>query len=67
MPSEARFIEEWLEGELGLPMCPCAAQDLHRAYYRWCCLALYPTSNFLVYCTHGMGRRQAASETFLQT
>ncbi|UXY13846.1 DUF5906 domain-containing protein [Chitiniphilus purpureus] len=36
LPSEQRFLAEWGEGELGLPVCPCIAGDLYAAYLHWC-------------------------------
>ncbi len=35
-PSEIRFVNDWLMGDLGLPICPCLAADLYQAYTRWC-------------------------------
>ncbi len=34
--SVAVFIEEWLIGDLGLPVCPCRSSALYRAYLAWC-------------------------------
>jgi putative DNA primase/helicase len=36
LPSEARFINEWLRDELGLPVCPCKSMDLYKQYLLWC-------------------------------
>ena len=36
LPSEHRFINEWLDGELGLPVVPCLSADLYAAYKKWC-------------------------------
>ena len=35
-PSEIRFVNDWLTGDLELPICPCLAVDLYQAYIRWC-------------------------------
>lgn len=35
-PSEYRFIDEWLDGQTGYPICPCLAGDLYAAYLKWC-------------------------------
>lgn len=35
-PSEVRFIYEWSNGELGLPICPARSTDVYGAYLRWC-------------------------------
>lgn len=35
-PSEVRFINDWITGDAGLPICPCLASDLYAAYMRWC-------------------------------
>lgn len=34
--SELRFIDDWVEGETELPVCPCLSSDLYDAYVRWC-------------------------------
>jgi len=31
-----RFINEWLAGFLDLPLCVCSAEQLYRAFRRWC-------------------------------
>lgn len=36
-PAE-RFIREWLTGYLPLPLLPCSASQLYRAFRRWCAL-----------------------------
>ena len=35
-PSETRFVNEWVLGDLGLPVVPCLAADLYAAYLKWC-------------------------------
>lgn len=35
-PSEYRFIDDWLDGQTGYPICPCLAVDLYAAYLKWC-------------------------------
>lgn len=35
-PSETRFVNEWVLGDLGLPIVPCLAGDLYAAYLKWC-------------------------------
>ena len=35
-PSEVRFIKDWIDGDIGLPIVPCLAADLYTAYNRWC-------------------------------
>lgn len=32
----ARFVHEWLEGYLELPLYVCSAEQLYRAFRRWC-------------------------------
>jgi len=34
--SDARFLDAWVDGELGLPVCPCKSTDLYAEYLRWC-------------------------------
>lgn len=34
--SETRFINDWILGDLGLPICPCLASDLYAVYLKWC-------------------------------
>lgn len=34
--SEIRFVNEWVLGEMGLPICPCLAGDLYATYLKWC-------------------------------
>lgn len=34
--SEVRFINEWIIGDLPLPVCPVLSGDLYEAYLRWC-------------------------------
>ena len=34
--SEDWFIDAWLLGDLGLPVCPAETQDLYRAYQEFC-------------------------------
>lgn len=34
--SELRFIDEWTNRELPLPLAPCVAMDLYGAYLTWC-------------------------------
>lgn len=34
--SEERFVDEWVNGDLEHPVCPCASADLYRAYHKWC-------------------------------
>jgi putative DNA primase/helicase len=36
LPSEARFINEWVGGFLDLPVCPCRSMDLYDVYLKWC-------------------------------
>lgn len=36
LPSEARFVNEWTAGYLGVPVCPCKSMDLYAAYLAWC-------------------------------
>lgn len=31
-----RFIEQYLAGDLDLPVCPCESSDLYTAYNQWC-------------------------------
>ena len=34
--SDTRFVAEWIDGDLGLPVCPCLSTDLYAAYLLWC-------------------------------
>lgn len=34
--SEIRFAFDWIEGETGLPVCPCKSPDLYEAYQAYC-------------------------------
>jgi len=36
LPSDKRFIQEWMEGETEWPCCPCLSMDLYDAYIKWC-------------------------------
>lgn len=36
LDSVQRFIVDWLNGDLGLPVLPCASSDCYRAYLNWC-------------------------------
>ena len=36
LSSERRFAEEWINGELDLPVIPCLSTDLYSAYLLWC-------------------------------
>jgi len=35
-PSEARFVKDWIHGDIDLPVCPALATDVYRAYRAWC-------------------------------
>ena len=34
--SELRFVNDWITGDTGLPVCPCLSTDLYAAYLKWC-------------------------------
>ena len=34
--SELRFVDEWIDGDLDLPVGPVLSVDLYQAYARWC-------------------------------
>ncbi|QRM19547.1 hypothetical protein GBK02_09105 [Dechloromonas sp. TW-R-39-2] len=34
--SEVRFVNDWIAGDAGLPVCPCISTDLYAEYLRWC-------------------------------
>lgn len=36
LPSEQRFVQDWIEGHTDHPLCPCLSMDLYSAYIRWC-------------------------------
>lgn len=36
MPSEMRFINEWISGETRWPVCPAHKDDIYTAYSDWC-------------------------------
>lgn len=36
MESGERFINEWLAGDMDLPVCPCKSDDLYKAYSKFC-------------------------------
>lgn len=36
LPSDRRFIKEWLEGESDWPCVPCLSMDLYQVYLAWC-------------------------------
>lgn len=36
LPSEIRFVQEWILGDLGIPIVPCRAEHLYAAYIKWC-------------------------------
>jgi len=35
-PSEVRFVNDFITGDAGLPICPCLANDFYAAYMKWC-------------------------------
>ena len=35
-PSEQRFVEDWMAGDLPVPFGPCTSADLYTMYQRWC-------------------------------
>lgn len=35
-PSERRFVDDWISGDLELPVVPCLSTDLYAVYQRWC-------------------------------
>lgn len=35
-PSEDRFIQEWIDGELPYPFCPARSMDVYAAYLSYC-------------------------------
>lgn len=39
LPSDERFMAEWVGGFLHLPMQVCSAEQLYRAFRRWCDLS----------------------------
>lgn len=36
LPSERRFIKDYINAEAGYPVCPMECADLYAAYVRWC-------------------------------
>lgn len=36
MASELRFLNDWITGDAGLPICPCLSADVYAAYLKWC-------------------------------
>lgn len=36
LPSDKRFIKEWIDGQTIWPAVPCLSMDLYRAYLTWC-------------------------------
>lgn len=36
LPSDQRFLQEWVMGEIGLPVCPAHSLDVYAAYLAWC-------------------------------
>jgi putative DNA primase/helicase len=36
LPSEVRFLNDWVAGDTKWPVCPCLASSLYTAYQRWC-------------------------------
>lgn len=36
LPSDKRFIREWLDGGIDLPVCPCKSMSLYAKYVEWC-------------------------------
>jgi putative DNA primase/helicase len=36
LPTETRFINDWVNGDLDIPVSPCLASDLYSAYLKWC-------------------------------
>ena len=36
LPSEMRFISDFLGGEIGRPIVPCLSADFYAAYLEWC-------------------------------
>lgn len=36
LESSERFMRDWLDGSLDLPVCPVLSEDLYSAYKKWC-------------------------------
>ncbi len=36
LPSDQRFIKDWISGDTQWPVMPCLFMDLYAAYQRWC-------------------------------
>ena len=36
LPSERRFLQDWISGDLDYPVVPCLSTDLYACYLRWC-------------------------------
>jgi putative DNA primase/helicase len=36
LPNEVRFVNDWINGDLGWPIVPCRSTDMYSAYLRWC-------------------------------
>jgi putative DNA primase/helicase len=36
LPSDKRFIKEWMDGDTQWPCVPCLSMDLYKAYIQWC-------------------------------
>src|SRR5690606_27343517 len=59
LPSEARFIHDWTDGDTQWPACPCRTMDLYAAYLAWCRqngeTRPRPSNQFLGYIAHMPG------------
>lgn len=36
LPSDSRFVNDWIGGETRWPVVPCLSADLYAAYLKWC-------------------------------
>lgn len=68
LPSEARFINDWTDGETIWPICPCKSMDLYAAYLKWCKWngesRPRASNQFLGYVSHLVGWQSARQRLF---
>lgn len=70
MASELRFVNDWITGDAGLPVCPCLSGDLYAAYLRWCRIngesRPRPSNQFFGAIEHQQGWEKKKARLYMQ-
>ncbi len=68
--SEIRFVNDWITGDTGLPICPCLSTDLYAAYLKWCRLngesRPRPSNQFYGAIEHQQGWEKKKAKLYLR-